>query len=659
MRSFYVVCFLLLALFVKAQERPLLKKSNKTFDLKRDRSLQNQSSNVFSQQDSLFGTNSKKTISETRPITDYLIISQKRDTTFVDTTLTIEKEYKFNFRRKDDFEQLAFANSGQTVNSLSLQDVPKSTIPSLGFKAKNHQFFQSDEVYYYHVPTPLTEMYYKTTFSQGQSTDVLITANLSPRLNYAVAYRGHRSLGHYQHTLSGVRQFRFSTRYENSNQRYRLRFQMANQKIEQQENGGLDEASLIHFNNKTIEFEDRARLSVKFQNATNFFTGKRYLLEQDYAVLMTSDSIAVPALRLGHRVQTDSQRHTFEQSTPSAEFGEVNEELSAVKDLIHYTTTRHDLYAVFEQSKWGKAEAYSSAIDYRYSTVHTLDDPDVGESGFAIGGQLEFTIKDIVLSTKIEQAIESNSIGSFAEAEVSLPEVRGFQVRGGFRWDKYSPRLTLRQYHSGYASFVWVSNMHNTNRASLFSTLTAPKLGSFTAQFTTIDNYAYFRESEQGTLYAKPEQWGDQINVMKFRWDNRLIFGKFYVNTNLQFQQVDSSSAPLNIPDFIGRSSIAYADYWFDKAAYVHIGATLKHYSSFYADSYSPLISDFVLQNRVKIGGTPLLSAFFNAKIQQTRLYLNVDNLNGIFEGNNRLAAPDYPYRDFIVRFGIVWNFFK
>jgi hypothetical protein len=41
MRSFYVVCFLLLALFVKAQERPLLKKSNKTFDLKRDRSLQN------------------------------------------------------------------------------------------------------------------------------------------------------------------------------------------------------------------------------------------------------------------------------------------------------------------------------------------------------------------------------------------------------------------------------------------------------------------------------------------------------------------------------------------------------------------------------------------------------------------------------------------
>ena len=73
---------------------------------------------------------------------------------------------------------------------------------------------------------------------------------------------------------------------------------MANQKIEQQENGGLDDLSLQNYTDKITEFEDRARLSVKFQNATHFFTGKRYLLEQDYALIMTSDSIPVPALRL-------------------------------------------------------------------------------------------------------------------------------------------------------------------------------------------------------------------------------------------------------------------------------------------------------------------------------------------------------------------------
>ena len=36
-------------------------------------------------------------------IKDYQIISHQRDTTFVDTTLTIQKDYKYNYLRKDDF----------------------------------------------------------------------------------------------------------------------------------------------------------------------------------------------------------------------------------------------------------------------------------------------------------------------------------------------------------------------------------------------------------------------------------------------------------------------------------------------------------------------------------------------------------------------------
>ncbi|MGA9588332.1 MAG: putative porin, partial [Salegentibacter sp.] len=53
------------------------------------------------------------------PITDYRIISVDNDTTYVDTTLNIQKEYKFNYLRRDIFELLPFSNSGQTYNSLS------------------------------------------------------------------------------------------------------------------------------------------------------------------------------------------------------------------------------------------------------------------------------------------------------------------------------------------------------------------------------------------------------------------------------------------------------------------------------------------------------------------------------------------------------------
>ena len=658
-RPLFIALLLLVAFVVQSQNQPNSLPSQRLEGLGGDSKLNNQFQGPFQGQDSLFNSQYKERLTEKKPITDYLIISQSRDTSYVDTTLSVAKQYKFNFRRKDNFEYLAFANSGQTINYLSVQSGPQSILPMPGFRAKIHQMFQPDEVFYYHVPTPLTEMYFKTAFQQGQSTDVLITANLSPRMNYAIAYRGHRSLGHYQHSLSGVSQLRFSTWYENPNRRYRLRFQMANQKIEQQENGGLDNLSLQNYTDKITEFEDRARLSVKFQNATHFFTGKRYLLEQDYALIMTSDSIPLPALRLGYRIQTESQRHTFDQQAAVEEFGILAEGYTTPKDQLHYTSTRHDVYALFEQSKWGQIEVYGSALKYSYNNVHTTLDNEVNDSGIAVGGKLGFSLQDSQWKFHFEQSADDNLLGSFAQLTASFPKIVKVHLQGGFRWETYSPRFTLLNYHSSYSSFIWQKSMLKTNRSTFFSSLDVPKLGLFSVSLITLDNYAYFQQNfEKGSLFATPEQWDETIHLLKARWDNRISLGVFSLDTNIQFQQLDDNS-PIHIPDLLGRSTVSYADEWFRKAAFVQIGATVKYYSSFYADSYSPILSDYVVQDAVKIDGGPLFSAFFNAKIRQTRLYFNAENLGAALNGNNRLAAPDYPYRDFILRFGIVWNFFQ
>src|SRR5690625_5982098 len=51
---------------------------------------------------------------EKPPITDYKIISVIGDTTYVDTTLNIKKDYKFNYLRKDNFGLLMFSNIGHS-----------------------------------------------------------------------------------------------------------------------------------------------------------------------------------------------------------------------------------------------------------------------------------------------------------------------------------------------------------------------------------------------------------------------------------------------------------------------------------------------------------------------------------------------------------------
>ena len=69
--------------------------------------------------------------------------------------------------------------------------------------------------------------------------------------------------------------------------------------------------------------------------------------------------------------------------------------------------------------------------------------------------------------------------------------------------------------------------------------------------------------------------------------------------------------------------------------------------------------TDTIPKPMVKIGGFPIMEVFANAKIKQTRLFIKAEHFNSTITGNNFYSSPSYPYRDFIIRFGLVWNFFN
>ena len=141
-------------------------------------------------------------------ISAYKIISVQGDSTFVDTTLTIQKDYKFNYLRKDNFELLPFNNIGQTYNSLAYNLKGEELIPKFGARARHFNFMEARDIMYFEVPTPLTELYFKTVPEQGQNLDAFFTINTSERINFSIAYRGLRSLGKYQNSLTSTGNFR-------------------------------------------------------------------------------------------------------------------------------------------------------------------------------------------------------------------------------------------------------------------------------------------------------------------------------------------------------------------------------------------------------------------------------------------------------------------
>ncbi|WP_424304368.1 putative porin, partial [Eudoraea sp.] len=131
-------------------------------------------------------------------IKDYKIVSYTRDTTYLDTTLSIQKEYKYNYLRRDDFELMPFSNVGQPYNHLGLNLDRNTLYPTIGSKARHFNYLEVEDISYYNVATPLTDLFFKTTFEQGQLLDAMLTFNTSRRFNLSIGYKGFRSLGKYQ-----------------------------------------------------------------------------------------------------------------------------------------------------------------------------------------------------------------------------------------------------------------------------------------------------------------------------------------------------------------------------------------------------------------------------------------------------------------------------
>ncbi|MDA8849404.1 hypothetical protein N9I27_02365, partial [Flavobacteriaceae bacterium] len=100
-------------------------------------------------------------------VSDYKIMSLDGTEKSVDTTLSIENEYSFNFLRKDYFEYLPLPNMGEGFNKMGYNFHDVSLTPQMGARVKHFGYFEKEDVFYYEVPSPYSELFFKSTFQQG------------------------------------------------------------------------------------------------------------------------------------------------------------------------------------------------------------------------------------------------------------------------------------------------------------------------------------------------------------------------------------------------------------------------------------------------------------------------------------------------------------
>ncbi len=494
-------------------------------------------------------------------------------------------------------------------------------------------------------------------------------------MNFSIAYKGFRSLGKYRQDEAQSGNFRATANYVTQNGRYRFMAHVAAQNIRGQENGGLLNPE-EQFESEDPEFQDRSRMDIRFNNVQNELNGKRYYLDHQFRLLgQGADSIpAMGNLYLSHRFAYETKWFQFTQNNnTNTYFGDLL--FTPVKDQA-YLKTFYNRFGTGLENRWlGRLEGFVTIYDYTYF-FNSLLVTDSGTIPNQLSGQELVTgaswnmnFGELQLEAEGGLGLGGMLTDSYLDARLTLPLGSSFDLTAGIHHSARKPDFNFLLYQSDYLNYNWDNSgvFENEQVQSLFGTVRSDLLGTLSAQLSSTDNYSYFTSTATGDqiaageeqAFVRPFQESARINHLRVKYEKEFRLGKWALYNTLLYQEVDQEGAVLNLPRLVTRNTLYFSSDVFDKAMFLQTGITFKYFTEYYMDAYNPLLGDFYVQDREEFGGFPMLDFFINARVRQTRIYLKAEHFNSSFTGNSFYSAPNYPYRDFVIRFGLVWNFFS
>lgn len=598
--------------------------------------------------------------------TDYKIISFYNDTTFVDTTLTIKKDYLHSFNLKDNFELLLFENMGQTATKLGYDFNDIDKYPILGATAKLVDYYSVKDINYYRVPTPTTIFTHKTGFQQGQMLNSLITMNTSPRFNFSMAYQGLRSLGFYRNELSSHGHVSITMNYRTKNDAYNIRGHLVSQDLINFENGGLDDASIIYFKENNPQFTQRSRLDVNLNNASSVLRTNRYYFEQDYKLWNRQDSVTKKKsyLKIGHIYNYQLAHYEYnENSASTLIFGSAT---GFIDDKLISKQIYNQVYVALKApivlgEIAAKLENFHYDYGYTQDTTVLTNQYSNGLKGnsVAFGGTWKAQLKHFYLNADASNILTGPIKGNQLKADAVFRKDSIYSLNVGVLIASKSPNFNTLLFRSAYDAYNWENHFSNERYKNIHGSIKTEKYGTIEAQFTNITNYTYFGLADDVTLQTKPEQSNNKVSYFKIKASKEFKKGKFRLDNTLMFNNVSSGSDVFRLPTLSTRNTLYFESYVFKgKPMFLQTGITFRYFNKFFANNYNPLLNEFSLQNDTQIGGFPIFDFFINAQIRRTRIFFKIEHFNAGFNKHDYFSAPNYPYRDLSIRFGLVWNFF-
>ncbi|ASK31563.1 hypothetical protein CEY12_16220 [Chryseobacterium sp. T16E-39] len=593
-------------------------------------------------------------------INDYLYQTQFSEKKIFDTVMTYEKTYIFSqYNNKDNFGRVQFPNVGSGFNPLSYEVNSEQNL-SLLPSNKSYGIIGISDVKYYDVKTPTATFVYHNSIKNGAVLKSTYTQNIGKRFNFALEYMGLRSQGLYRNSLAANNNTLFSGHYISKSGNYELFAHYLHQNVNNQENGGIVADDLFQSGNS--DFSNRLNAEVNLATSSSQFGYRRYYLSHQFSPF---NSEKFP-FRIRHTIFNQGNKYYYTQNTPEGYWYNLPTELvngfplSTKKYSNNLSNTvslvwdnekfKLDAGVRYQMLKFGATEA----------TLPNLQIPaEMKESRIGAVGNLQVKLLNKIQLNSFLEFSNGSQFGTYLKTtnNIKFEPVKDYFVNARVNFQSVYPSFNYLLNTSVYNNFNYVlQDVKNQSITEIGGNINLKwfKTELFVNYFR-IDNYTYFDAT------SKPRQSQSPLNISQIGGDATFSFGKYHLNTRVQFQNALTNKDLYPMPGFIGRANFFYQTKAFKNAAEIQAGLKVYYFSKFASREYFPILNEYILPraDSFSIGGQPIADIYINMKVKKMFFFVEGQQIGTVISPNKAYAFPHYPVYDFRLNLGIVWYLFN
>ncbi|MCJ8152525.1 putative porin [Chryseobacterium sp. SSA4.19] len=593
-------------------------------------------------------------------INDYLYQTQFSEKKVFDTVMTFNKTYVFSqYNNRDNFGRVQVANVGAGFNPLSYEVNPEQNL-SLLPTHKSYGILGVNDVHYYDVKTPTATFIYHNAMKNGAALNSTYTQNIGKRFNFALEYTGLRSQGMYRNSLAANNNTLFSGHYVSKSGNYELFAHYLHQNVNNQESGGIAVDSL--FQNGNSDSRSRQNMQVNLVSSSSQFSYRRYYLTHQFAPF---NSGKIP-FKIRHTISHQGNKYYYNQGSPEQYWYDTAADLingaplTSKKYSDNFSNTvslvwdnekfKLDAGARYQMIKFGSTEIVSPDFSLL---------GEVKESRIGAVGNLQIKLLDKIQVNSFLEFSNGSRFGTYLRTANNLKfePIKDYFVNAKVNFQSAYPSFNYLVNSSVYKNFnYYLQDAKNQSVMEIGGNINLKwfKTELF-ANYFRIDNYTYFDAA------AMPRQSESSVNISQIGGDATFSYGKFHLNTRLQFQNVLTNKDLLPLPGFIGRANFFFQSKAFKNAAEIQAGIKVYYFSKFASREYFPVLNEYILPdaNAFSIGGQPIADIYFNMKVKKMFFFIEGQQIGTLISHNKAYAFPSYPVYDFRLNLGIVWYLFN